>query len=98
MKECRPNSVCVCARGGGEGGGGLRRRKSRDEVVPLRRSHSSTSVSLTVQLPLHEEVALLFEVDVTVGAHKATGVTKFVSCFHHGPAAGQKTEGDESKE
>lgn len=62
--------------------------------MSLRWSHSSTSVSLAVQLPLHKEIALLFEVDVTVGAHKATRVTIFVSCFHHRPAVAQKTDGD----
>jgi len=66
---------------------GLRRGEGRDDVVALRWSHASASVSLTVQLPLHEEVALLFEVDVTVGAHKATGVTVFVSRLDHRPAA-----------
>lgn len=72
--------------------GELCRRESCDQVVSLRWSHSSTSVSLTVQLPLHKEIPLLFEVDVTVGAHKATGVTIFVSCFHHCPAVAQETE------
>lgn len=65
----------------------LCRRKSCDEVVSLWWSHSSTCVSLAVQLPLHKEVALLFEVDVAVGAHKATGVMIFVPCFHHCTAA-----------
>lgn len=64
----------------------LRRGERGHEVVSLRWSHSDPSVSLAVQLPPHEEVALLFEVDVTVGAHKAAGVTVFVSCFDHCPA------------
>lgn len=74
-------SVCVCAHNLGN----LCRRKSCDEVVSLRWSHSSTSMSLAVQLTLHKEIALLFEVDVTVGAHKASRVTIFVSSFHHCP-------------
>lgn len=51
-------------------------------------------MSLAVQLPFHKEIALLFEVDVTIGANKATGVTIFVPCFHHRTAAVQKTEGN----
>lgn len=61
-----------------------------DEVVALRRSHSGTGVKLTVQLTLHKEVALLFQVDVTVRAHKATGVTILVPSFHHRPAVATK--------
>lgn len=60
--------------------------------MSLRRSHPSASVSLAVQLPLHKEVALLFEVDVAVGAHEATGVTVFVSRLHHRSAAARKTD------
>lgn len=84
-------SVCVCAHNLGN----LCRRKSCDEVVSLRWSHSSTSMSLAVQLTLHKEIALLFEVDVTVGAHKASRVTIFVSSFHHCPTAAQKTRGED---
>lgn len=51
-------------------------------------------MNLTVQLPFHKEIALLFEVDVTVGANKATGVTIFVPCFHHRPTVVQKTDGN----
>lgn len=64
----------------------LRRRISCDEVLSLWWPHSGTSVSLTVQLPLHKEIPLLFEVDVTVGAHKAARVMIFIPCFHHCPA------------
>lgn len=74
-------TACLCATRGR-----LRRSERCDEVVPLRRPHPGASVGLAVQLPLHEEVALLFEVDVTVGAHEATGVTVFVPGFHDSPA------------
>lgn len=84
---CVSLCVCACAHQRGD----LCRRISCDEVVSLRWSHSSTSVSLAVHLPFHKEIALLFEVDVTVGAHKAAGVTILVSCFHHRPAVAQKT-------
>lgn len=60
--------------------------------MSLWRPHSGASVSLTVQLPLHEEVTLLFEVHVAVGAHEAAGVAEFVSRFHHRPAVGEKTQ------
>lgn len=74
--------------------GSLRRRISCDEVMPLWWSHSGTSVSLTVQLPLHKEIALLFEVDVTIGAHKATRVMIFIPRFHHCPAVAETTDQD----
>lgn len=74
--------------------GKLCRRKCCDEVMSLRWSHSSTSMSLAVQLPFHKEIALLFEVDVTIWANKATGVTIFVPCFHHRPTAVQRTDGN----
>lgn len=48
--------------------------------------HPHTGVSLAVELPLHKEVALLFEVDVTVGTHEAAWVVEFVPGFHHRPA------------
>lgn len=84
---------CLCSWGGWGGGGWvLRRGEGRDEVVSLRRSHPSAGVSLAVQLPLHKEVALLFEVDVAVGAHEATGVTVFVSRLHHRSAAARNTD------
>lgn len=74
------------------GGGDLGRREGSDEVVPLGGPHPRTGVSLAVELPLHEEVALLFEVDVTVGTHEAAGVAEFVPGFDHrptGPRGGQ---------
>lgn len=75
------------------------RRESCDEVVSLRWSHPAASVSLTVQLPLHKEVALLFEVDVAVGAHEAARVVVFVPRFHHcPPAAGRTDRGRRSQE
>lgn len=60
-----------------------------DEVVSLRWSHPDACVGLTVELPLHKEVALLLEVDVTVGAHEATGVTIFVTSLDHCPSENQ---------
>lgn len=73
------------------GGGDLGRRKGGDEVVPLGGSHPGPGVILAVELPLHKEVTLLFEVDVTVGAHEAAGVAEFVPGFHHRPAGTRGT-------
>lgn len=70
----------------------LHRGKCGDEVVPLRWSHSGSSVTLTVQLPLHQEVAHLFQVDVTVGANEAAGVMILVPSFHHRPPAASETQ------
>lgn len=66
--------------------GDLGRRIGSNEVVALGGSHPHTGVSLAVELPLHKEVALLFEVDVTVGTHEAAGMAEFVPGFHHRPA------------
>lgn len=51
--------------------------------MALRGSRPGSSVGLAVQLAFHEEVALLFKVDVTVGAHEAARVTELVPRFHH---------------
>lgn len=59
--------------------------------MALGGSHHGPGVSLAVELPLHKEVTLLFEVDVTVGAHEAAGVAEFVPGFHHRPTG---TRGD----
>lgn len=61
----------------------LCRGESSDKVMALRGSCPGSSVGLAVQLALHEEVALLFKVDVTVGAHEAARVAELVSRFHH---------------
>lgn len=74
-------TVCICGPAEGDLGGG----KGRDEVVALGGSHPHSGVGLAVQLPPHEEVALLFEVDVAVGAHEAAGVAEFVPGFDHRP-------------
>lgn len=67
----------------------LCRRVSGDEVVTLRGSRTSSGMGLTVKLPLHEEVALLFKVGVTVSAHKAAGVAVFVPGLHYCPPVDQ---------
>ena len=74
---------CVCVRV-------LCRGESSDKVMALRGSCSGSSVGLAVQLALHEEVALLFKVDVTVGAHEAARVTELVPRFHHCAPIGEQ--------
>lgn len=59
--------------------------------MALRWSHSGSSMNLAVQLPFHEEVAHLFQVDVAVGAHKAAGMMVRVPSFHHRPTAASQT-------
>ena len=39
-----------------------------------------------VQLALHEEVALLFEVEVAVGTHEALRMPVLIPCLHNGTA------------
>lgn len=45
-----------------------------DGVVAFWGSRTGSRMGLAVQLPLHEEVALLLEVEVTVSTHEALGV------------------------
>ena len=61
-----------------------------DCVVALRGPHAGPGVSFAVQLPLHEEVALLFEVEVTVCAHEALQMPVFVPRFHNRTTGGEK--------
>lgn len=61
-----------------------------DCVVALRGPHAGPGVSFAVQLPLHEEVALLFEVEVTVCAHEALRMPVFVPRFHNRTTGGEK--------
>lgn len=53
-------------------------------VVALRRPHAGSGVSFAVQLPLHEEVALLLEVEVAVSTHEALGMPVLVPRLHNG--------------
>lgn len=46
----------------------------RDHVIALRRSDPLPGMLFTVDLILHEEMALLFQVGATVGAHVTLGV------------------------
>lgn len=49
-------------------------RVQSDGVVAFWGPRTGSRMGLTVQLPLHEEVALLLEVEVTVSTHEALGV------------------------
>lgn len=62
-----------------------------DCVVALRGPRAGPGVGFAVQLPLHEEVALLLEVEAAVSAHEALGVPVLIPRLHHGPA-GEETE------
>ena len=50
-------------------------------------------MSLTVQLTLHKEVALLLQVDVTVRTHEAAGVAILIPGFYHGAPVAENTDG-----
>ncbi len=56
-----------------------------DHVVALGWSRSLTCVLLTVNLVLHKEMSLLFEVDAAVFTDVALGVTELVPQFYHHP-------------
>lgn len=58
-----------------------------DGVVALWGPRARPGVRFAVQLPLHEEVAFLLEVEAAVGAHKAVGVPVLVPRLHDSPAA-----------
>lgn len=61
-----------------------------DGVVAFWGSRTGSRVGLTVQLPLHEEVALLLEVEVTVSAHKALGVPVLIPGLDNGTSVGRR--------
>lgn len=63
--------------------------EDRDHVVALRWSHPLPCVLLTINLVLHKEMSLLFEVDVAVCAGVALGVTELVPQLHHHPPVEQ---------
>jgi hypothetical protein len=54
-------------------------------------------VGFTVQLPLHEEVALLFEVEVAVGAHEALRVPVLIPRLHHRTTVAKKRSSSEKQ-
>ena len=56
-----------------------------DHVVALGRSHSLPCVLLTINLVLHKEMSLLFEIDIAVCAGVALRVTELVPQLHHHP-------------
>lgn len=51
--------------------------------MSLWRSHSESSMSLTIQLVLHKEVSFLLQVHATVGTHEACRVAELVPGFDH---------------
>lgn len=59
--------------------------EDRDHVIALGRSHSLPCVLLAINLVLHKEMSLLFEVDVAVRAGVTLGVTELVPQLHHHP-------------
>lgn len=63
-----------------------------DQVVSLWRSHSDSSVSLTIQLSLHKEVSFLLQVHATVRAHKARRVAELVPGFDYSTPVNQPYE------
>lgn len=57
-----------------------------DHVIAFGWSHSLACMFLAVDLVLHEEMSLLFQVDVTIGAGVALGVTKLVPQLDNHPS------------
>lgn len=63
-----------------------------DGVVAFWGSRTGSRMGLTVQLPLHEEVALLLEVEVTVSTHEALGVPVLISRLDDSASVGEDRE------
>lgn len=61
-----------------------------DHVVAFRWRDPLSSVLFTVDLIFHKEMALLFQVCATVGAHVTLGVAVTVSQLHKHTTAGRK--------
>lgn len=61
-----------------------------DCVVALWGPHAGPCVGFAVQLPPHEEVALLFEVEVTVSTHEALWMPMLVPHLHNRTTVGGK--------
>lgn len=61
-----------------------------DGVVAFWGPRAGSRVRLTVQLPLHEEVAFLFEVQVTVSTHKALGVPVLIPGLDDSTSVGRR--------
>ena len=64
-----------------------------DGVVAFWGSRTGSRMDLTVQLPLHEEVALLLEVEVTVSTHEALGVPVLIPGLDDSASAGRRQRG-----
>lgn len=90
-------------RRGGEGQGSERTSRDRcrsagslgehgDHVVALRGCDPLPGVLFTVDLILHKEVALLFQVGATVSAHVALRVAVTVPQLHKHTAAGGRQD------
>lgn len=65
--------------------------EDRDHVIALGRGHSLACMLLAVDLVLHKEMSLLFQVDVTVCAGVALRVSELVTQLHHHPPESQKS-------
>lgn len=61
-----------------------------DCVVALWGPRAGSCMSFAVQLSLHEEVALLLEVEVAVSTHKALWVPVLIPRLHNGPPVEKK--------
>ena len=81
-----------CSRGCMESSAGREAARSlgehRDHVIALRWSDPFPGMLFTVDLILHEEMALLFQVGATVGAHVTLGVAVTFPQLHEHAAAG----------
>lgn len=61
-----------------------------DGVVAFWGPRAGSCVHLTIQLPLHEEVTFLLEVEVTVSTHKALGVPVLIPGLDHSTSVGRR--------
>uniref|UniRef100_A0A8C4EIQ5 BHLH domain-containing protein n=1 Tax=Dicentrarchus labrax TaxID=13489 RepID=A0A8C4EIQ5_DICLA len=91
LGSCRGVDLHRGVQSEGELSGGALLGEDGDHVVALRRSHSLACVLLTINLVLHKEMSLLFEVDVAVRAGVALGVTELVPQLHHHPPESRDT-------
>lgn len=73
--------------------------KHSDHVVAFRRCDPLSGVHFTVDLIFHKEMALLFQVCATVGAHVTLRVAVTIPQLHkHTTAAGREESGSVSDE
>lgn len=69
----------------------------RDHVIAFWGPRAGPGVVFAVQFSLHEEVALLLEVKVTVSTHETFWVAVLVAGLHHSTPVGKEGRSNEDK-